>query len=270
MVNPLLSKKYSIDSEYVIKKALKYSNNAKEEFACNQYTILLFSNYLLDYLKKKINMESKEWLAPYHPYASHHLYKGIYKGIPISVIMPPMGASPIASVAEDLITCGSKVLLLVCGAWGIAQNVKLLDFLIPTHAIGPDGTSLHYGRSPNEKTMINKEIVAIFSEETSKRTENYHIGKNYSMEAFYRIKLKKVIDLQNKGFISMENGELNTLATICSQKQVKFGAIFYSYYNLLENWMVPWFQEDYKKCVELEGKITLATIKRLANENHKD
>ena len=118
-------------------------------------------------------------------------------------------------------------------------------------------------------TTIDKEIVHIFLDEVKKRTNCYHIGKNFSIEAFYKINIEQVENLQNNGFVSLENGELNTLAAISNVRNVKFGAIFYSYYNPLEDWIVPWFQEDYKKCVELEGEITLATIKRIANENYK-
>ncbi len=261
--------KYCLNSEDIVKNAIKVSNKNKSDFKINDYAILLFSKSLLDYLIKQAKMESKEWLAPYHPYASNQIFNGNFDGISISAIMPPMGASPIASVAEDLITCGAKVLLLVCGAWGIAENVKLLDFLIPTHAIGPDGTSIYYGRKPNDITTIDKEIISVFFDEVKKRTMSYHIGKNYSIEAFYKIDIKQVENLQNNGFVSIENGELNTLAAISNVRNVKFGAIFYSYYNPLEDWIVPWFQEDYKKCVELEGEITLATIKRIAIENYK-
>lgn len=86
------------------------------------------------------------------------------------------------------------------------------------------------------------------------------------MEAFYKIVVEEVENLQNNGFISMENGELNTLAAISNMRDVKFGAIFYSYYNPLEGWNVPWLQEEYQKCVELEGLITLSSIKRIDKE----
>lgn len=261
-----LNNKYCISSVDVLKSALGITNKTKKDFQVGDFVILLFSKLLLDYLTKKVNMQSEDWLGPYHPYASNPIHNGTYDGISISVLMPPMGASPIASVAEDLIECGAKVILLVCGAWGIAKNINLLDYLIPTYAIGPDGTSIYYNRRPNELTVLNEDVVNIIRDETEKRTSHYYIGKNYSVEAFYRIETKKVLDLQNKGFISMENGELNILATICNQKQNKFGAIFYNYYNPTEKWTVPWLKDEYKKCVELEGEIALATIKRIANK----
>ncbi len=260
-----LNKKYCISSEDVLKSALSITKKTKKDYQVGDYVILLFSKLLLDYLFKQTNMQSKDWLTPYHPYASNQIYNGIYDGITISAIMPPMGASPIASVAEDLITCGAKTLLLVCGAWGIAKRSNILDFIIPTHAVGPDGTSMYYGRIEGEETPVNEKIVKIFEHETCKRTDRYHKGKNFSIEAFYKINLAQVKKLQTKGFVSIENGELNTLITVCKEKEIGCGAIFYNYFNPLEKWSIPWLQDEYKKAVELEGEITLASIKKLAN-----
>lgn len=63
----------------------------------------------------------------------------------------------------------------------------------------------------------------------------------------------------------MENGELNTITTVCKEKEIACGAIFYNYFNPLEVWSIPWLEGDYKKCVELEGEITLASIRNLVN-----
>lgn len=150
-----------------------------------------------------------------------------------------------------------------CGSWGISNKVDLFDYLIPTRGLGVDGTSLHYGRKLSEEIKLNKEIVNIFIDETKKRTENYHIGKNFCKEAFYRINKSEILELQKKGCISMENGELNVLATICKQNHIKFGVIFYSYYNPFEGWKISWIEDRYKDCVKLEGDITLATMLRL-------
>jgi uridine phosphorylase len=260
-----LKKKYCISSEDMIKSVLNITNKTKKNFQVGDYVILLFSKLLLEYLIKQTNMQPGDWLAPYHPYASNSIYNGNFDGISISAIMPPMGASPIASVTEDLITCGAKTLLLVCGAWGITKKSNILDFLIPTHAVGPDGTSIYYGRMKSEETVVNEKITKILEQETRKRTEKYHKGKNFSIEAFYKISISQVEELQRKGFVSMENGELNTITTVCKEREIACGAIFYNYFSPLEEWSIPWLEDDYKKCVELEGEITLATIRNLAN-----
>lgn len=247
----------------VVQAALDASNKTLKDFEVDPTVIIIFSRGLLNYFKDIANLQDSDWLTPYHPYGGGELHRGKYGVIPISVLLPSMGASPMASLAEDLIYCGAKLILLVCGSWGIGENVKLLDYLIPTHGLGPDGTSIHYGRKLNEEVELNKEIVNVFIEETKKRANNYHIGKNFCNEAFYQINKSEILTLQKKGCISIENGELNVLATICSKNNVKFGAIFYSYYNPLEGWNISWRDDRYKDCVNLEGDITLATIKRL-------
>ena len=257
---------YCLTSKDVVLTAMQATNKNMEDFEVDPNVMIIFSGILLNYLKEKAKLVKSDWLLPFHPYASESLHRGQYKHIPLTVIVPPMGPSPLASVAEDLIFCGAKVILLVCGSWGIGEIVELLDYLIPTHGLGQDGTSIHYGRKINEELELNKEIVNIFMEETKKRTRNYHIGKNYSKEAFYRITKSEIYELQKKGCISMENGEINILTTICREKQINFGAIFYNYYSPLEGWNISWKEDRYKDCVEIEGEIALATILRLCKE----
>ena len=258
-----MEENYCLTSKNVVEAAMKAANKNMEDFKVDPYVIIAFSGSLLEYLKEKANLEQLDWLAPFHPYGSARIHRGKYEDIPLSVILPSMGASPMASIAEDLIFCGAKTILLVCGSWGIGEKVRLLDYIIPTHGLGPDGTSLHYGRKLNEEVELNKEIIDIFTKETKQRADNYHLGKNYSKEAFYRINKQEIIELQKKGCISMENGELNVLATLCNKNNVKFGAIFYSYYNPLEGWDISWRDDRYKECVNLEGDIALTTITKL-------
>ncbi|MBD3190072.1 MAG: hypothetical protein GF308_05490 [Candidatus Heimdallarchaeota archaeon] len=258
-----MDKQFVLSSEEVIQAAIEASDKTREDFLIDPFAIVFFPGTLLRYWKEQANLTKVDWLAPYHPYATGETFRGNYEGIPITAIRPPMGASPLASVIEDLITCGAKVILLVCGSWGIGEEVNLLDLLIPTHATGPDGVTSYYGRKQEKEIPLDQEIVDLFHKETEKRTEKFHLGKNYSKEAFYRMTTEEIYDLQQKGCISMENGELNVLGTICRQRTILFGAIFYSYYNPLDGWSVSWTREDYKERVELEGEITLAVIERL-------
>jgi uridine phosphorylase len=258
-----MEKNFCLTSKDVVQVAIGDSNLTLKDFEVDQNVLIIFSGGLLNYLKEKVPLKESDWLLPFHPYGGGKLYRGIYEGVAISIIFPSMGASIMASIAEDLIFCGAKTILLVCGSWGIGNKVRLLDYIIPTHSFGPDGTSIHYGIRINEEFEINKETIDILIEETKKKTETYHIGKNYSKEAFYKINKQEILNLQKEGCISMENGELNVLTTICNKNEIKFGAIFYSYYNPLEGWKISWKDHRYKSCVNLEGDIALATIKKL-------
>jgi len=261
-----MKEEFCLSSKDVVQAAMDASNKNIKDFSVDPNVMIIFSRGLLNYLKEEVTLEESDWLLPFHPYGSEKLFRGNYNNIPITIILPPMGASPMASIAEDLIFCGAKRILLVCGSWGIGKKVKLLDYIIPTHGLGSDGTSIHYGRKLSEEIELDKDITNIIIEETKRRTENYHIGKNYSKEAFYQINKQEIFELQKKGCISMENGEVNVLATICKQRKVKYGTIFYSYYNPLEGWNISWMQkkEKYKECVELEGEIALAAILRIS------
>ncbi len=261
MINePLLT------SSKVVEIASKMARKKREDYAVDEKVFLLFSDLLLEYLIRKANLKKYSWLEDAHPYASGAIYRGAYNGIPLTVMKPPMGASPMAVVLEDLITCGAKNIFLVCGAWGIGPKVKINDFLLPTHTTGCESITKYYGRAEKEELPMMPGIVRLLKEETAKRTENYHTGKNYAKEAFYRLTKEEIIALQKQGFIGMENGELNVLAAVCRQKNSNYGAIFYSYYNPLEGWTIPWKKkEEYKATVELEGEIALAVLERLEN-----
>ena len=251
-------------SKDVIQEAIRSSNKNKESFNVDPNVMIIFSRFLMNYLMKKIKLKEIEWLSSFHPYtAPEFIYRGKYQEIQLTILMPPMGASPMASIAEDLIYCGAKTILLICGSWGIGRKVKLFDYLIPTRGLGLDGTSIHYGRELGEEIKLNKEIINIFIEETKTRTRDYHIGKNFCKEAFYRINKSEILELQKKGCISMENGEVNVLATICNQNKINFGVIFYSYYNPLEGWTISWNYDHYKECIELEGDIALSAMLRI-------
>ncbi|NHJ25744.1 MAG: hypothetical protein EAX89_14275 [Candidatus Lokiarchaeota archaeon] len=255
-----MNKKFCISSEDLIKVIAEKTKKKENEFQVNPIVIITFSRFLIEFFKAQITLIEDNWLMPYHPYASNPIFRGSYNNKNITIINPPMGASPISTIVEDLIFCGAEVILLACGSWAIDNNIQLLDFIIPTHALGKDGTSIYYNRESNEHTIINNDIVQILIKETQRITDRFHIGKNYSLEAFYKLEKTEIVKIQKSGCISMENGELNVLATICNSKKIKFGALFYNYYNPLKGWNIPWLDKTYEDCINLQGEILLNVI----------
>jgi uridine phosphorylase len=255
------SETYCVSSKEVLKEAIKASGETRDYFQINPYVLIIFSKTIINYLNQHGDFKNVSWLAPYHPYAGVSIHKGTYKNLKLTLVVPPMGASAIASTVEDLILCGAKVILLVCGAWSIKANINLLDFMIPTYTSGTEGTTTHYGRKARKEIRVHNEVVELLIEETKKETNKIHVGKNYSHEAFYRIDRRKLKRLSSEGYICMENGELNVLSTICNKLNIPHGAIFYNYISLREGWKVPWNNELYKGCVIKEAKIALSTIK---------
>ena len=260
VTDPTMKKQFCISTKELIGSIEENTNKSEDDFKVGRIVVITFSKFLIDYIKTRINLEEKEWFTPYHPYASNPVFQGLYEKKRISIIIPPMGASPIATVGEDLIYCGAKLILLACGCWGIKNDISLYDFIIPSYAVGRDGTSIYYDRKPGQKIKIDEEIVDMVINETKKLTNSFYVGKNFSFEAFYRMKKENILKLQNSGYISLENGELNVLATLCKLNGIKFGALFYNYYNPLIGWKIPWLYDTYKKCINLQGEIILNII----------
>jgi uridine phosphorylase len=258
-----MSKKFCISSEDIINVVAEKTGKKEIDFRISPIVIITFSRFLIDFFKTQMIMNEDEWLTPYHPYASNSIFRGSYNNKEITIIIPPMGASSVATVAEDLIFCGAQVILLACGCWAIGKSIQLLDFIISTHALGKDGTSIYYNRRFEEQTIINEEMVKILTKEAKRLTNRFHLGKNFSQEAFYKIEKNEIIKIQKSGCISMENGELNVLAAICNANKIKFGALFYNYYNPLDGWEIPWLSENYKDCLTLQGEILLNVIQKV-------
>lgn len=112
-----------------------------------RFAVLTFNQAVLDRLAERCGLADVGWLSPrHHPYAAAEgVKRGTYQGGGVTVLVPPMGASPLACVAEDLVTCGAKVLVLVCAAWSLGEPVRFGDLVVPRFSVGPDGTSIHYG-----------------------------------------------------------------------------------------------------------------------------
>lgn len=253
-----------ITSKKVLEEAIRISGKSVEHFKINPNVLIVFSKTILEFLKENGNFTLNDWLAPYHPYAGSQIMMGTYNELELSVIIPPMGPSPISSTIEDLIQCGATKILLVCGAWALDKNISLLDYMIPTHTSGMEGITIHYGRKESQQIEIDQQIVEILIEEAKKNSDNkIHVGKNFSNEAFYRINPALIEKLNRKGFISMENGELNVLSIICQKKSIPSAAIFYNYINLKHGWKVPWLSDEYKECVIKELKIALSALERI-------
>ena len=73
------------------------SNKNMKDFEVSPNILIIFSGFLLNHLREQANLEMVEWLMPFHPYAApEQIYRGKFQDISITVLIPPMGASPIS------------------------------------------------------------------------------------------------------------------------------------------------------------------------------
>lgn len=220
--------------------------------------ILTFSKAVVHRLSELCMLENIEWISHrHHPYSAAELVKrGTYEGMKVTVLVPPMGASPLACILEDLAACRVQVILLVCAAWSLGPPVNFGDLIIPFFSIGPDGTSIHYGNRL-EHVSANPQVVEVLSMTSRKLSMNIHVGGNASCEALYRITSKMVTNFRDQNCLSMENGEVNTLFTVTRTLGVFSGALLQPYIDLQEGWNPARLDEKYMATCHRQAEIAL-------------
>ena len=221
--------------------------------------VLTFSKAVVDRLEELCGLEDAGWLAPqHHPYATARIVKrGVFEEISITVLVPPMGSSPLACVVEDLVACGVGAVFLVCAAWSLGTPVKFGDLIVPTFSLGHDGTSIHYGNS--EGTVhAAPEVVNALAGACGALGAQHHIGGNGTCEALYRITPEMADYFRLRGCLCMDNGEANTLFAIARTLNMLGGVLFQPYIELAQGWDPARLRDKHYRAVcHLQAEIVL-------------
>ena len=229
--------------------------------------ILTFNRAIVERLEELCDLEDAGWLGPHvHPYAGPRVVKrGGRDGLGVMVLVPPMGASPLACTVEDLIAGGIDAVFLACAAWSLGSPVSFGDVLVPSFAVGPDGTSIHYGNTAG-RVDANPAVVTALADSARERGATVHVGGNASCEALYRITEEMVGSFRDRDCLSMENGEAAVLFAVCRLFGIPGGAVFQPYIDLTEGWNPDRFDDAYEATCRLQAEIVLDAALRLRDE----
>jgi uridine phosphorylase len=229
--------------------------------------ILTFNKPIVDRLEELCGLKDAMWIGPqHHPYAAPNLVKrGEYEGLEVTVLVPPMGASPLACIVEDLVACGIEATFLVCAAWSLGPPVRFGDLIVPGFSVGPDGTSIHYGNTSG-RVEAEPAVVNALVEVSQKRGADCHVGGNASCEALYRITPQMAEEFRRKGCLCMENGEASTLLSVCHTLGVPGGLLFQPYIDLLQGWDPSRLDEPYRAACRLQAEVVVEAGLQLQRE----
>lgn len=230
--------------------------------------VLTFSKGVMDRLEERCSLADTEWLSPlHHPYAVSHVVKrGTFQGLEIVALVPPMGASPLACIVEDVVTCGVTAVFLVCAAWSLGTPVQFGDLVVPAFSIGTDGTSVHYGNTSG-RVSADEAVVEALSVACRERGATVHVGGNGSCEALYRITPRMAENFRGHGCLSVENGEASTLFAMARALGFIAGVLFQPYIDLECGWEpVRLHEARYRDTCHLQADIVLAAAVRLKRQ----
>ncbi len=247
--------------------AARNAGSADEDLDLSGVAVLTFNRGIVERLEERCRLEDAEWLGPnVHPYSAPRVTKrGRDDGLDVLVLVPPMGASPLACTVEDLIAGGVRAVFLACAAWSLGAPVAFGDVLVPSFAVGPDGTSIHYGNSGG-RIEADPAVVAALADSARARGAAVHVGGNASCEALYRITPEAVESFRRHGCFSMENGEAATLFAVCRSSGVPGGAVFQPYIDLAKGWDPSRLDDRYGETCRLQADVVLDAAFRLRDE----
>jgi hypothetical protein len=248
--------------------AARRSGVEDERLSLSGVAVLTFSGAIVDRLGELCGLQDAAWLGPqHHPYAAVHTVKrGTFDGLDISVLVPPMGSSPLACVVEDLAACGVQVVFLVCAAWSLGPPVGLGDLLVPAFSVGPDGTSIHYGDGGGEARAM-PQVVSALGDACRALGARYHVGGNGTCEALYRITPHMTETFRRRGCLCMDNGETSTLFAMARALHILGGVLFQPYIELAQGWDPAWLRDErYRDACRLQAEAVLQASLQLRRE----
>jgi hypothetical protein len=249
---------YLITPEQTLSAARK-AGLRNDDLNLSGIAVVTFSRHVLERLGELCALEDAAWISPpHHPYAAARIVKrGQFQGLGVTVLVPPMGASPLACIVEDLVACGVQAVFLVCAAWSLGPPVAFGDLIVPAVSVGRDGTSSHYANQEGE-VHARQEVVEALAEACRAWHTCVHVGVNASCAALYRITPHMADDFQRRGCLSMDNGEASTLLAMAGALDVLGGVLFQPYIDLTEGWDPAPLQDGrYRATCRLQARVAL-------------
>ena len=236
----------------------------EEQLQLSGLAVLTFSRAIVERLDALCALQDAAWISPsHHPYAAPHVLKrGMFQGMEVVALVPPMGASPLACILEDLVVCGVRAIFLVCAAWSLGTPVCFGDLIVPAFSVGPDGTSIHYG---NDREHISAERAVVDALEAACRERGIvvHVGGNASCEALYRISPQMAEQFRRQGCLCVDNGEASTLFAVSQALGVLGGVLFQPYIELERGWDPARLDERYRDASQVQAEVVLDAALRL-------
>jgi uridine phosphorylase len=222
-------------------------------------SVVTFSKSVVDRLDELATLRDTMWFsARHHPYATARVVKrGEYRRVDVTVVVPPMGASPLACILEDLVACGAQVIFLVCAAWSLGPPVEFGDLIVPAFSLGFDGTSVHYGNQAG-RVHAQPGVLKALVETCQAREARVRVGGNGTCEALYRITPQMLGAFRRKHCLCMDNGEANTLFAVARTRGVPGGVLFHPYIDLARGWDPSGLGEaGYRHTCRLQAEVVL-------------
>ena len=126
-----------------------------------------------------------------------------WKGTPLTLAAPALGAPYAAMVLEKLIALGAKRVLVLGWCGSLSPEVHIGELLLPNLAVPGDGTSPHYCRD-SAGIPPHAGLYELLAASLRDAEIPWHTGPVWSTDAFYRETARLVKSCQQQGILGID------------------------------------------------------------------
>ena len=172
--------------------------------------IVTFSNIIEDYVLNNYEIEQCDIYKMVT--GTFPIYKIEYKGKVFAFYKTLLGAPASAGILEDVTECIDTKKFIVFGGSGcLNKEIARGKITIPTESYRDEGTSYHYVPAADYIKNKNAEKVAEFMKS---KNLPYILGRNWTIDSFYRETENNIVKRKADGCISVEM-ECAALQAVC-------------------------------------------------------
>lgn len=154
------------------------------------------------------------------------VYELDYRGAPLTVVHPGVGAPLAVAFAEELIARGVRAFVACGGAGVLVPDVALGHVVVPTAAVRDEGTSYHY--LPASRTVEpTPDAVAAILETLTTGGIAHVAGTTWTTDAIYRETREKMARRVAEGCLTVEM-EAAAFFALARFRGVSFGQVLYA------------------------------------------
>jgi uridine phosphorylase len=146
------------------------------------------------------------------------LRHGSWKGTPVTIAGPLIGAPHTTMVVEQLIALGARMIIYFGYCGSLQSDVRIGDLLVPTSATSGEGTSKYY-HPENFPPLPDPELQQLLINALAGVSAPVHQGEVWTTDAIYRETVSLVEYYQGLGVKGLEM-EMSAFFTLGKYRQV--------------------------------------------------
>lgn len=178
-----------------------------------------------------------------------------------TIVTLPVGAAAACMIAEELIACGARSIVVVGAAGSLQHDLPIGSVVVPTRAVREEGTSYHYlpPEAPAEASVESLGALRSAWRHSSELRE----GPHWTTDAPYREHKERIAAYREAGVLSVDM-EVSALYAVARHRGVSCVAILAISDELYEPWRIGFYGEEFQRAIVRCGLAALEAATQVA------